>query len=126
MPPVAVAVQVTCDPAATGDERLGDMPVSESAGGSFKKVTHDRVAILPHECDGAVVKHGDDHGAAGVMDHVALVREFAFAHGVDGDVENASFENLLAVDRFGLFVMWSGHRVCSVSFRIKGRVSPSR
>ena len=34
VPPVAAAVQVTCDPAASGEERFGDMPVSESAGGA--------------------------------------------------------------------------------------------
>ena len=58
------------------------------------------MAILPHEGDGAVVEHGHDHGAAAVMDHFALVRELTFAHCVNRYIENATFENFLAVDDF--------------------------
>jgi hypothetical protein len=36
-----------------------------------------------------------------MLDHFALVGEFAFANGVDCDVEYASFKNLLAADGFG-------------------------
>ena len=79
------------------------LAVSQRSRGCFQQITHRRMPILSHERYGAVVENGQDHGAAVMMDHFALVGPFAFAHSVDGDVEDAAVKNLLAVDYFWQF-----------------------
>jgi hypothetical protein len=58
------------------------------------------MAVLSDESDRAVVKHGHDHGAAWMMDHFALVRQFTFSNGIDGDIEYTTLEHFLTVQYF--------------------------
>ncbi len=65
--------------------------------------------VLTHERHSAVVEDGQDHRAAVMMDHFTLVREFAFAHRVDSDVEHAAGEDFLAADDLWQFFLRATH-----------------
>src|SRR6185369_9954176 len=75
---------------------FGTLAVRKRAGRDFEQVTDRGMAILSHKHDGAVVVDRHDHGAARVMDHVALIRKLTFNDGVDCDFENAAVEYFLA------------------------------
>jgi hypothetical protein len=55
--------------------------------------------VLSDESHRAVVEDRNDDGAAVVMDHFALIREFTFADGVDGYAEHAAGEDFLTANR---------------------------
>ena len=59
------------------------------------------MAILPDESHRAVVEDGHDHGAAIVMDHFALIGQLTFAHGIDSDADDTTFEDFLTAQIFG-------------------------
>src|SRR6185503_2946943 len=75
---------------------FGSLTFRECSGRDFQEVTHCGMSILFDECYRAVVEHGNDYGAAVVMDHFALIREFTFTDCVDSDVEDPTVEHLLA------------------------------
>jgi hypothetical protein len=52
--------------------------------------------VLFDKCYRAVVEDRNDYGAAVVMDHFALIREFTFTDCVDSDIEYSTVEYLLA------------------------------
>ncbi len=67
----------------------------ERPRGNFQEVTNGGMSILSDEYDRAVVVHRHDHGAARVMDHVALIGKLTFSDGVDRDLEHAAVEYFL-------------------------------
>ena len=112
----APGMQVTdnnpiCRPGADGDSIWGSFAIRQCACRSFQKITNSRMAILPDQRDRAIVKHGNDHCTAVMMDHLALISHFTLAHGVDSDVEDASVEDLLAVDDLWQLSRWRSHVV---------------
>ena len=79
----------------------GVLPCFELAGGQLPQFLLHGVAELPHHADGAVLKVGQDAGAAMVVDDVPQGGLAVFKQGgVLGDGDDVTCVDELAVDRF--------------------------
>jgi hypothetical protein len=78
--------------------------------------TRARMAVLSDQGNRAVVERRQNDCAAGVVHHFADVGCLAFADSVDGDIENASSENLPGINQFrSLGLRHSSSLVCAGS-----------
>jgi alanyl-tRNA synthetase len=68
------------------------------------------VPVLADQCNGAVVKHGNDNRAPWMMDDFALIRNFAFADRVDRYFDHTAAKNIFTGNHFGLFFMRRIHK----------------
>src|SRR6185503_12442346 len=75
---------------------FGHFALAQGSGRRLQQVTHGGMAVLSHERDRAISKHGNDYSAAGMMDHFTVISFLSFTDCIYRYAKYATAEEFLA------------------------------